>query len=142
MACPDPYRAHTRCRVELVSEQFQRPPLPDPRNGVPEPHFGGANRAGAIKGWQQQPGIFTKSRERHRQVSRIGHERLDLRSEFTFGPHHPVVTHRPVPTRRGPDLRAVQSDPPQRDQAGLGAQRQRLREQLLERLRVPGLRTG
>ncbi len=55
-----------------------------------------------------------------------------------FSPHHPVVTHRPVPTRRRPDLRTVQRDPTQRHQPGLGTRRQRLGEQLLERLRVPG----
>jgi len=29
----------------------------------------------------------------------VGEQLPDFRGELTFGPHHPVVTHHPVPTR-------------------------------------------
>jgi len=53
MACPDPYRAHTRRRIELISEQFKRPTLPDPELAFLSRIAAVRAVASAIKGWQQ-----------------------------------------------------------------------------------------
>jgi len=57
-------------------------------------------------------------------------------------PAHPLVAHRLVPGGVRPQLRPVQSDSAQLDQPRLGADGERLREQLGERLQVAAAEAG
>jgi len=42
----------------------------------------------------------------------VGEQRLNLGGQLGLGSHHPVVAHRPMPARRRPHLRPIQSDRP------------------------------